>query len=149
RRPRRMGSGEVTRAQPPRHPYRSPSHTYRSALGRSRPLHTGASPPYAHCPAWPEARVPSRHPTQRGETTVTDELSTARHEAYVHVYENADFKELRKRYSTFVVPMTIAFIVWYLLYVICSNWAPDLMSTKVAGNINIALVFGLLQFATT
>jgi len=80
---------------------------------------------------------------------VTDELSTARHEAYVHVYENADFKELRKRYSTFVVPMTIAFIVWYLLYVICSNWAPDLMSTKVAGNINIALVFGLLQFATT
>ena len=80
---------------------------------------------------------------------MSDDLSTTRHDAYVRVYENPDFKELRRRYSTFVVPMTVAFIVWYLLYVVCSNWAPDLMSTKVAGNINIALVFGLLQFVTT
>lgn len=80
---------------------------------------------------------------------MTDELSTTQQDAYARVYDNPDFKELRRRYSTFVVPMTIAFIVWYLLYVVCSNWAPDLMSTKVAGNINIALVFGLLQFVTT
>ncbi len=30
-----------------------------------------------------------------------------------------------------------------------SNWATDFMSTKVFGNINVALVFGLLQFVTT
>jgi len=30
-----------------------------------------------------------------------------------------------------------------------SNWAHDFMSTKVVGNINVALVFGLLQFVTT
>lgn len=80
---------------------------------------------------------------------MTDEVSTTKHEAYVRLYENPDFKELRKRYSTFVVPMTIAFLVWYFLYVVCSNWAPDFMSTKVVGNINIALVFGILQFVTT
>jgi uncharacterized membrane protein (DUF485 family) len=40
-------------------------------------------------------------------------------------------------------------MVWYLLYVFASNWAPDFMAIKVVGNINIALVFGLLQFVTT
>ncbi len=30
-----------------------------------------------------------------------------------------------------------------------SNWATDFMSTQVVGNVNVALVFGLLQFATT
>lgn len=80
---------------------------------------------------------------------MTEDASTSRHEAYVHVYDSPDFKELRRRYSTFVVPMTVAFIVWYLLYVACSNWATDFMNTKVVGNINVALVFGLLQFLTT
>ena len=80
---------------------------------------------------------------------MTDETSTNRHEAYARIYENPEFKELRKRYSSFVVPMMIAFLVWYFLYVVCSNWATDFMSTKVAGNINIALVFGILQFVTT
>lgn len=80
---------------------------------------------------------------------MTDRPSASQHEAYVRLYDSPDFKELRKRYSTFVVPMTIAFIVWYLLYVVCSNWATDFMNTKVVGNINIALVFGLLQFVTT
>ena len=30
-----------------------------------------------------------------------------------------------------------------------SNWATDFMGTKVVGNINVALVFGLLQFVST
>ena len=30
-----------------------------------------------------------------------------------------------------------------------SMWATDFMSTQVVGNINVALVFGLLQFVTT
>ena len=40
-------------------------------------------------------------------------------------------------------------MAWYLLYVVMSNWAPDFMSTQVVGNINVALVFGLLQFVST
>ena len=40
-------------------------------------------------------------------------------------------------------------MVWYLLYVIASNWAGGFMDTQVVGNINVALVFGLLQFAST
>ena len=46
-------------------------------------------------------------------------------------------------------PATIAFMSWYLLYVVMSMWAHDFMSTKVFGNVNVALVFGLLQFVST
>ncbi|WP_278257680.1 DUF485 domain-containing protein [Nocardioides convexus] len=56
---------------------------------------------------------------------------------------------LRRRYRGFVFPATIAFLAWYLLYVVLSNWAGDLMGRQVVGNVNVALVFGLLQFVTT
>jgi uncharacterized membrane protein (DUF485 family) len=45
--------------------------------------------------------------------------------------------------------MTIAFFTWYLLYVVLSGWARDFMAIKVLGNINVALVLGLLQFVST
>ncbi|MGH3349001.1 MAG: DUF485 domain-containing protein [Nocardioides sp.] len=71
------------------------------------------------------------------------------HPVYVELDESAEFAELRRKFRGFVIPATIAFMVWYLLYVVMSNWAGDFMGTKVVGNINIALVFGLLQFAST
>ena len=74
----------------------------------------------------------------------------ARHDpVYDRLHETSDFTELRKRYRGFVIPATAAFLAWYLLYVIMSNWAGGFMATQVVGNINVALVFGLLQFLTT
>jgi uncharacterized membrane protein (DUF485 family) len=68
---------------------------------------------------------------------------------YDRLHEMPEFTELRKRYRGFVFPATVAFLAWYLLYVVMSMWAGDFMDTKVVGNINVALVFGLLQFVTT
>ena len=45
--------------------------------------------------------------------------------------------------------MTVALLTWYLLYVVLSAFARGFMSTTLFGNINVALVFGLLQFVTT
>jgi uncharacterized membrane protein (DUF485 family) len=74
----------------------------------------------------------------------------ARHDpVYDRLHETSEFVELRKRYRGFVIPATVAFLAWYLLYVVMSNWAGDFMGTKVVGNINVALIFGLLQFITT
>lgn len=69
--------------------------------------------------------------------------------AYQAVREASDFALLKQRYKNFVVPWTIAFMGWYLLYVVCNNWARGFMSHKVAGHINVALIFGLLQFVST
>ncbi|HEV2781488.1 MAG TPA: DUF485 domain-containing protein [Actinophytocola sp.] len=65
------------------------------------------------------------------------------------VEQSADFAVLRRRLRGFVFPMTAAFLVWYLLYVLLSDYAHGFMSTKVFGNINIGLIFGLLQFVST
>jgi len=70
-------------------------------------------------------------------------------ERYVEVQRSDEFAGLRKALRGFVFPMTAAFFLWYALYVILSAYARDFMSTKLVGNINIALVFGLLQFVST
>jgi len=68
---------------------------------------------------------------------------------YDELHASKEFVELRSRYRRFAFPATIAFLAWYLLYVVMSNWAHDFMSTTIVGHVNVALVFGLLQFATT
>jgi uncharacterized membrane protein (DUF485 family) len=68
---------------------------------------------------------------------------------YVAIQASPEFAGLRKTLRGFIFPMTIAFFLWYALYVILSAFARDFMSTKVVGNINVALIFGLLQFVTT
>jgi uncharacterized membrane protein (DUF485 family) len=60
-----------------------------------------------------------------------------------------EFAALRKALYSFVFPATIAFLVWYLLYVLLSAFARDFMGTKLVGNINVAFVFGILQFLST
>lgn len=70
-------------------------------------------------------------------------------ETWAEVHASAEFKQLRKRLRNFVFPMTVLFLAWYLLYVVLADYAHGFMSTKVVGNINIGLVFGLLQFVST
>jgi uncharacterized membrane protein (DUF485 family) len=69
--------------------------------------------------------------------------------AYLAVEQSPEFANLRKALRSFVFPMTVAFFVWYALYVLLSAYARGVMGTKLVGNINVALVFGLLQFAST
>jgi uncharacterized membrane protein (DUF485 family) len=59
------------------------------------------------------------------------------------------FAELRGAYRRFVFPVAVAFLLWFLTYVLCSAYARGFMAKQVVGNINVALVFGLLQFVST
>ncbi|MFI2199202.1 DUF485 domain-containing protein [Streptomyces sp. NPDC020192] len=70
-------------------------------------------------------------------------------EEFAEVQQSAEFGELRRAHRSFAFPLTVAFIAWYLLYVLLSNYADGFMGTKIAGNINVALVLGLAQFLTT
>jgi uncharacterized membrane protein (DUF485 family) len=70
-------------------------------------------------------------------------------EEYRQAQESPEFSELRRRFRSFAVPMTAAFLAWYLLFVLLSSYAHDFMATKVFGNINIGLLMGLGQFVTT
>ncbi|MFF2505659.1 DUF485 domain-containing protein [Streptomyces sp. NPDC058067] len=85
-------------------------------------------------------------PSKGGSGTRPAQPSTAE---FIAEQESAEFAELRKAHRSFAFPLTVAFIAWYLLYVLLSNYAGDFMGTKLFGNINVALVLGLAQFLTT
>lgn len=80
---------------------------------------------------------------------MVEDVSTAAHQSYQRLHATGEFAELKSSYLSFVRPVTAAFLLWYFLFVVLSNWAPGFMGTKVIGNINVALVFGLLQFVST
>ena len=83
------------------------------------------------------------------ESGEADRLPAHNHEVYNRIAQESDFVELRRRYLSFAFPATIAFMAWYILYIVCNNWARNFMNIEVIGNINVALVFGLLQFVST
>ncbi|MEO3748819.1 DUF485 domain-containing protein [Plantactinospora sp. B5E13] len=82
-------------------------------------------------------------------STDTPAPASAPPDRYVAIQQSDEFAGLRKALRGFVFPMTAAFFVWYALYVILSAYARGFMGTKLIGNINVALVFGLLQFVST
>jgi uncharacterized membrane protein (DUF485 family) len=107
----------------------------------------------------PDAEV-AQVPATESETAVVEEAPVTAaesvdstvlpaNERYVAISETPEFDNLRKALRKFVFPMTVAFLVWYALYVLLSAYARDFMHTKVVGHINVALIFGLLQFVST
>ncbi|MFJ5721417.1 DUF485 domain-containing protein [Streptomyces sp. NPDC093149] len=68
---------------------------------------------------------------------------------YLEVQHSEAFREVRRRYRRFVVPATLAFLVWYLAYVVVATTEPGLMARPVAGAVNVAMVAGLGQFLST
>ncbi|WP_437113568.1 DUF485 domain-containing protein [Streptomyces roseoverticillatus] len=73
---------------------------------------------------------------------------TAR-DIYSEVQRGAAFREVRRRYRRFAFPAAAAFLLWYLAYVVTAIAAPGLMARQVAGALNVAMLAGLAQFATT
>lgn len=70
-------------------------------------------------------------------------------DVWAEVHQSADFAQLRRRLRGFVFPMAGLFLGWYLLYVLLADYAHGFMSIKLAGNITVGLVLGLLQFVST
>ncbi len=68
---------------------------------------------------------------------------------YEQVQASDEFADLRSRLRRFVFPMSAAFLIWYLAYVLLASYAPGFMAIKVLGNINVGLIIGLLQFVST
>ncbi|MEW1981944.1 DUF485 domain-containing protein [Citricoccus sp. NPDC079358] len=82
-------------------------------------------------------------------STPHPDLADNGHVDFRAVQASPQFQELRSTHRSFVFPWTVVFIVWYFLYVILAAYAPEFMSIRVLGNINLGLVIGLLQFVST
>ncbi len=105
-------------------------------------------------PATPAIPAPAAGSELESATDVTGTATDVTDNAvsstdFTGMRDSEEFGELRRAHRSFAFPLTIAFVTWYLLYVLLSNYAGGFMDTIVVGNINVAFVFGLAQFLTT
>ncbi len=92
--------------------------------------------------------APAVVPRPRGEAE--REIAEARaRDVYLAVQQSEAFQEVRSRYRRFVVPGAAAFLVWYVGYVVTATAAPGLMARPVIGAVNVGMLAGLGQFAST
>lgn len=80
---------------------------------------------------------------------MSNEARTGAEDPYVALQSTSEFQALRTKFRGFVFPVTAFFLAWYFLFVLLSIFAPGFMGTRVFGDINIGLLFGLAQFVTT
>jgi uncharacterized membrane protein (DUF485 family) len=96
-----------------------------------------------------------RHGPSQRRSSVSSSLDSGRQQptvsanAYTEVHQSEQFQELKRRQRSIAFPLTGIFLAWYFLYVLLADYAHDFMSHKLWGNINVALVMGLLQFVST
>ena len=93
---------------------------------------------------------PAPNPDQSpgtGHRLAEPTLPAAEH--YAAVQSSEEFRTLRRTFRAFAFPMTAAFLVWYLSYVLLSTYAEGFMSIQVFGNLNLGILLGFSQFAMT
>jgi uncharacterized membrane protein (DUF485 family) len=76
-------------------------------------------------------------------------MSQQQHAAWEETQSSAAFGQLRKSFRGFAFPLTVAFLIWYFLYILLTAFARDFVTAPVIGNVNVAFVLGILQFVTT
>jgi uncharacterized membrane protein (DUF485 family) len=62
------------------------------------------------------------------------------------IAESQEFKDLMATKKIFIVPAFIFFLVYYFALPVLVGYAPQFMSTKVIGQVNLAYLFALSQF---
>ena len=68
---------------------------------------------------------------------------------FTKIRESEQFRTLKTRHRNFVFPVVIGCLLWYVAYVLLAAYAHEFMSIRVFGSVNLGLLLGLAQIATT
>ncbi|MFI6503332.1 DUF485 domain-containing protein [Nonomuraea typhae] len=68
---------------------------------------------------------------------------------YAGLAHDRRFRLLRTRFYRLAAGIVASFLGWYFLYIWLSAFARAFMAQPVIGNINVALLLGVLQFVST
>lgn len=85
------------------------------------------------------AHPPAGQPTRREPTAAE----------WREMQNNPEFLDLKKTFRSFTFPMSIAFFVWYVFYVVLATYQPELMGKDMFLGMNLGIFLGILQFVTT
>ena len=81
---------------------------------------------------------------------MTAETQTSGGVDYIAYEASPPFQQLKRKHRSFVIPLTLIALAWYLAFVVVAITFPDVMATPVFGRyINLGIVLGLAQFVTT
>jgi uncharacterized membrane protein (DUF485 family) len=81
--------------------------------------------------------MPTFQPTKQTEPNSTD---------WNRIATSSGFQDLMATKKAFIIPAFVFFVVYYFALPVLVGYAPQLMSTKVFGILNLAYVFALSQF---
>lgn len=65
---------------------------------------------------------------------------------WTRIANSAEFQQLLAVKRSFIVPVFVFFLTYYLLLPVLVGYAPQLMSTRVVGTATLAYLFALSQF---
>jgi uncharacterized membrane protein (DUF485 family) len=88
-------------------------------------------------------------PTRQTHMNSAEESNSSRtqNEAdWTRVANSAQFQHLLAVKRSFIIPVFVFFLAYYLLLPILVGYAPQLMSTRVVGTVTVAYLFALSQF---
>jgi uncharacterized membrane protein (DUF485 family) len=78
--------------------------------------------------------------------TIPEERYQTTQAIWDKIAESQDFKDLMATKRIFIVPAFVFFVVYYFALPVLVGYAPQFMSIKVIGVVNIAYLFALSQF---
>jgi|SRR5580704_10218 uncharacterized membrane protein (DUF485 family) len=65
---------------------------------------------------------------------------------WTRIANSAQFRQLLAVKRSFILPVFVFFLAYYLLLPVLVGYAPRLMSTRVVGTVTVAYLFALSQF---
>ena len=80
------------------------------------------------------------------DAQVGTETAQARASQWDVLAASPEFRRLITAKRNFIIPAVIFFLVYYFALPLGNGLAPDLMNTKIIGNINLAYLFALSEF---
>lgn len=85
-----------------------------------------------------------------GNDALTEEHSSGQTAAvFRETQASEEFTTLRRKHRGFVLPVTAVCLLWYISFVLLAGYAPDFMAQPVFGSVNVGILLGLSQVATT
>jgi len=82
----------------------------------------------------------------RRPDTVPEVRYQASQSTWDTIADSKEFKDLMATKRIFIIPAFVFFVVYYFALPVLVGYAPQFMSTKVIGVVNLAYLFALSQF---
>jgi uncharacterized membrane protein (DUF485 family) len=83
---------------------------------------------------------------KRGSMAETTKRFEADQSVWDRIAASQEFKDLMATKKVFIIPAFVFFVVYYFALPILVGYAPQFMSTRVIGVVNLAYLFALSQF---